>query len=352
MPSVARNALTRNPSFVILLLLSILFIIHWALTLLIITYVFWRRSKRWDWLYFVVLSSILCCWFIITHKECIISLWEKQILDHNYKNGTAPAYHPSLFFYSQNVLVQNTILMMISGIFIYNSTVMMFEYGVPIWIVILLGLAATVYVMYFQVIRIISEKQNRFLDESKLPQWLSEDDYLMGIYKRKVDKPVGFNNVVNVISCHLLKCNPKQLLWTDFEKHVNVLLEKLGPNNRFDYVVGIESGGAFVSKVLSERYGIPVRYVKASKYDDGGWRNIDVVEKSLGMNELRGKRVLLCDDQVLTGDTLRVVRDYLIGKYEPASIITCVLYARFKSKVVDENGVDFTVALTPWGSAA
>lgn len=337
---------------VTVLLLSILFIIHWTLTLITTTYVFWRRSRKWDWLYFVVFCGTICCWFINTHQECIISLWEKQILDQNYKNGDAPACHPSLFFYNKNVMVQTLIIVGISLMFIYNSMVMMFEYGVPIWIVIVLGLVAAAYLMYFRVIHIISEKQKRFLAESKLPQWLSEDDYLMGIYRRKIDKPIGFNNAVNVIACHLLKCHPKQLKWADFEKHVDVLIEKLGPNNRFDYVIGIESGGAFVAKIVSESLDIPVKYVKASKYDDGGWRNIDVIEKSLGMKEIRGKRVLLCDDQVLTGDTLRTVRDYLIEKYEPASVITCVLYARFKSMVVDEDGVDFTVALTPWGSAA
>lgn len=58
--------------------------LHWVLVGFTMFYVFIRKSKVFDTIYFLAICTIIVSWFF-TGSECIISYWEKVCLDHTYK---------------------------------------------------------------------------------------------------------------------------------------------------------------------------------------------------------------------------------------------------------------------------
>ena len=58
--------------------------LHWVLVGFTMFYVFIRKSKVFDTIYFLAICTIIVSWFF-TDTECIISYWEKVCLDHSYE---------------------------------------------------------------------------------------------------------------------------------------------------------------------------------------------------------------------------------------------------------------------------
>lgn len=350
------------------LILALLFVIHWIVTIIANTYIFWRKSSRYDVVYFAIVICTIIGWILF--KECIISLKEKRILYHNYTTGEDVTYHPSLFFYSKNVYIQNILFALITIFYTYNVVQMARIYNVPKWIIAAVVIATSVYLIYFRMVDYIRYKHNEYFKSAKVPEWLQKSPYLMSIYERKVNENIGIINFFNVVTCFVAnKCETKQQTWSDFEEDVKELVNNIKNNSDaqhsspYDFIVGIESGGAFVAKYVSMTMGnIPVRYVKTSKYDDGLLKKMQLQEKNLPHGEkdlsiLRGKRILICDDQSLTGGTMNFVSTYLSETYSPAKIDTCTLYARQDTcngngAKVNFCGQKYLISKSAWGSAA
>ena len=330
-----------------MLLLWVLYALHWAVTLFGTTYVFFRRSSRYDYIFFALVTIVIINWSLSKNQECILSYWEKLLLDPRYEYGSDTTYHPSMHF-TKNVYLQNAVHAVVVGMMVYNSVRMLLIYNVKLNTIILLVVLASIYFLYFRIIHAISEFQKLYLLQNSPPQWLTEDPYIKGIYEKKTHEPIGIVNVYNILACALLsRCEKKQLTWKDFENDVQDMAKRLP---ECDYYVGIQSGGVFVAKYLQLLTGTPALYVKASKYNQKYLltRSIELKEVS-DLSVIRNKRVILCDDQSITGDTLRVVKERL-QMYNPSWVKTCVLYTRHKVNNVDFYGSNFTIAASPWGS--
>lgn len=330
------------------LILTILFIVHWFIICVSTMYVFIRKTTKYDYVYFVVVILIILSW-IINKQECIISYLEKRILDQNYQCGSDPTYHPSLTLYIQNANVQIIILTVVIILMIINLSVMMKIYKVNIVIISLFLVIAIFSTIYFRLIQVVSQQQKQFLETTNVPDWISLDPFLLNMYNKKISKPISYQNIFCIITCYFDNlCIKRQLSWNDFEEQVKELSQNLP---EFDYIVGIETGGAFVAKYLSEITDKPVVYIKISKYDDGKfWHSNPTVAIQSDLSVLKNKKVLLIDDHILTGDTLTKAKDIIL-QYNPNKLYTGVLYHNRDHPVINYQGIKASMSRSPWGSA-
>jgi hypothetical protein len=66
-------------------------------------------------------------------KECIISYYEKKLMDDSYIYGDEPTHHPSMSFYIGKSMPAVTIItsILIIALFIYNLFIMIQNVGLP-----------------------------------------------------------------------------------------------------------------------------------------------------------------------------------------------------------------------------
>lgn len=108
-----------------MILIYLLFALHWSIWLFTSFYGLIRKSKSLDWFYFAIVACVLYGWFL-NRNECIISLVEKLIYDCDYKRGSLPSHHPSLLIYDDSffsllLLLCFTILQIISFVIVCND---------------------------------------------------------------------------------------------------------------------------------------------------------------------------------------------------------------------------------------
>ena len=335
-------------TFIQHLTLTILFVVHWILSFILYFYVFIRKSRKYDYIYFIIVFIIVLGW-ILNKQECLISYVEKKILNSEYIYGSEPTYHPSLTFYSKNTLIQTITLTVASILMIFNLTIMMKIYKLNVIILCVFLVFAVSFAIYFRLIQIVTQQHKQFLETTTIPDWISSDPFLLNVYERKINKPISYQNILCIITCYFDNvCIKKQLSWNDFEEQVKELSNNLP---EFDYIVGIETGGAFVAKYLSVITSKPVVYIKVSKYDDRNfWHKTPSVSIHSDLSVLENKNVLIIDDHILTGDTLTKTQD-IIKQYNPNKVYTGVLYHNREHPIINYKGINASMSRSPWGSA-
>lgn len=334
--------------FIHYLMFTILFIIDWLIICVSSIYVFIRKSTKYDYIYFIVIILIIMGW-LINKQECIISYLEKRLFKQNYQCGSDSTYHPSTTLYIHNANVQMFILTVIIILMMINLLVMMKIYKVHVIVIFMVLLIAIVYIIYCRLIQVVSQQQKRFLETTNIPDWISSDPFLLEMYNKKINKPISYQNISCIIGCYFDNlCIKRQLSWNDFEEQVKELSNNLP---EFDYIVGIETGGAFVAKYLSKITNKPVVYIKVSKYDDGKfWHNSPFVSIYSDLSVLRNQNVLIIDDHIFTGGTLTKTKD-IIQQYNPKNIYTGVLYHNREHPIINYKGINASMSKSPWGSA-
>lgn len=133
---------------------AVLFLIHWAITLFAAFYVFFRKNKKYDWFYFTLVGGVMISWLFFK-QECIISYFEKKMLDPNYVMGSDIQRHPSLTFYIESRLFQTAIMTMLGVLLIYNAAIMGYIYHLPNYIIYSGITIAIAYLIYFRLTSVI-----------------------------------------------------------------------------------------------------------------------------------------------------------------------------------------------------
>ena len=330
------------------IMLGILFILHWSATVFMTLYVFFRKNNKYDWFYIIFVSSIILHWILST--ECIISFFEKVIIDSSYWFGKDPTHHPSLYLYNMIPASELIIGIPVFILLVYNIYTMMRIYNLPNPIVYAVFVSLFLYIGYWRIVQVLQLEIERIKAYRK-PAWLDSNSYLKQIYEKKIENRVSIIDVFNRITCYVFpSCNTKQIDWNMFEEHCAVLREKVRPET-YDYVVGIESGGAFVGRALRP----DCKYIKISKYDDNpNMLGKPVIKTRDDLSMLRGARVLVVDDQTLTGQTMATARKYMLETCGARHVDCAVLYSRMPAKEVglDFTGLPFVISRSPWGYSA
>lgn len=101
---------------------------------------------------------------------------------------------------------------------------------------------------------------------------------------------------------------------------------------RFDKVVGISRGGLVSSTVLSHRLQIPLRVVEWSTRDTG----YQFCPEDLYQSIIEGQQILLVDDIVDSGKTIRELLD-IWGREDDINVkVACIVYNKAQNIVVPD----------------
>ncbi|MDG7005777.1 MAG: hypothetical protein JRM86_02460 [Nitrososphaerota archaeon] len=120
--------------------------------------------------------------------------------------------------------------------------------------------------------------------------------------------------------------------WPEYGRLVEELARVVASEDEdFDLVVGIARGGVPVAMAVSDRLGTKTDFINVKSYLGLGSRTKPKILATI-TEEIGAKRVLLVDDLIDEGDTMRTVTEYLSRK-GPAVIKTAVLFKKPWSSV-------------------
>ena len=134
-----------------ILLLGMLAITHWAVVLFFGLYVHFRKNSKYDIVFGALFIIVNIQWKVF--DECLISYYEKKILDNNYvttKRGSE--YHPSLHFYQHNPYIIDSINFIMRTAYLYAIYALLTIYKVPFVLKILAVFPmATHFLEYYNI---------------------------------------------------------------------------------------------------------------------------------------------------------------------------------------------------------
>jgi uncharacterized protein len=115
--------------------------------------------------------------------------------------------------------------------------------------------------------------------------------------------------------------------WPEYGNLAEALAEKVrSSGKRFDLVVGIARGGIPVAMVVSDHLNVRIDFINVKSYFGIGIRGTPKILSTL-TEEIAGKSILIVDDLVDQGDTMKVVKEYL-SKQGPKLLEVAVLFKK------------------------
>lgn len=116
----------------------------------------------------------------------------------------------------------------------------------------------------------------------------------------------------------------KHLSWTDIDSITKKLIKKINVSKfEPDYLVGITVGGLIPLGMLAKGLDMnTVVTVSANSYEGQERGNLNITY--LPSIDLTGKKVLLIDEIVGSGETLRQISQILLDKYKVSELKTAV----------------------------
>jgi len=119
----------------------------------------------------------------------------------------------------------------------------------------------------------------------------------------------------------------KYVSWPEYGNLAEALAEKVrSGGKRFDLVIGIARGGMPVAMVVSDHLDVRIDFINVKSYVGIAERGTPKILSTL-TEDVRGKNVLIVDDLVDQGDTMKMVKDYLRGQ-GPSLLEVAVLFRK------------------------
>lgn len=128
------------------------------------------------------------------------------------------------------------------------------------------------------------------------------------------------------------------LSWDDFgklSKNFSHALKSQYKGN-IDVVIGIAKGGLPPSLQIANELGAKWDSMRVSSYIADGIRGDMTLVHDIH-TDISGKTIMIVDDIVDEGNTMRFVKDYLSKKYSPKMIITTALILKRGSHFKPDN---------------
>jgi len=146
----------------------------------------------------------------------------------------------------------------------------------------------------------------------------------------------------------------KRISWSELTSILKAMAMKL-KDHEIDAVIGVGVSGLVPAIMLRKLLGVDEFYVITVKHysDEKPPKMIarhPILIQTPDISVIRGKRVLVVDDFTNTGETLKLVKEFLV-KSGALEVITAVVVKRGSRADVDVYGVqvDYCV-LFPWES--
>lgn len=122
------------------------------------------------------------------------------------------------------------------------------------------------------------------------------------------------------------------ITWNDIELTAEKMFLQITESRiNFDCIVGIGGSGLVHALLLAKKMDVPLIPIMVSSYD-GRERKSVVMKTKLGIKDtaLQGKNILIVDDIIASGDTLKTIREHLVDTYKPSITKSAVAYVSKK----------------------
>ena len=114
-----------------------------------------------------------------------------------------------------------------------------------------------------------------------------------------------------------------EITWKDIEERAKELYLKINESvDKFDYVVGIGGSGLVHALLISKYLKIPLVPIMAPSYKGRKKEAVSVYAKP--DIDLKEKNILVVDDIIATGETLKEIKKVLLKEYGVGSVVTAV----------------------------
>lgn len=298
------------------------------------------------------------------HLECA-TIFSLLLLNKQFINKFTAILIIILFGLHRLYYKMNTSKQLIFGLFfglvysmIYINLLVNIKY-IILFIILL--------ILYYNhlIINIIDFNLNK-----KLPLWV--DKSLISLIEKKKNVPY-WRKFIEVFLCtNLGLYNNTKLFctWELLEKYMDNLINKIKKLNiNFDCIIGIKTGGAILCKYIAKKLNIKYYFIKVSKIKfncNKKHLNIltDIIDnhvikkKSKYMicepiiDNLKNQNVLVIDELISSGNTMRSVIDYLyleknVNSIYPLIISSSTIGRRYTYPI--NLGTKLNYIIWPWG---
>lgn len=174
-------------------------------------------------------------------------------------------------------------------------------------------------------------------------------------FKKKIIKNSNYNKYFfNCLKDLSYTLSSQVITWNQID---NMLLNNNIPSKKFDCAVGIFSGGGFICKRLANILKInSVYYIESKLWTDQKFDNIFKLNDNtrsnvffIGLNNINNKDILLIDDSVYTGITIKSCKEFLL-KHGAKSVSTYAMITKNKNLVNYYSKSSNKIPLFwPWG---
>lgn len=148
--------------------------------------------------------------------------------------------------------------------------------------------------------------------------------------------------------------------WEDIESIVGSLIPKI--ENTIDYIIAIQRGGLIPATILSHKLAVrEVIVIRSSRTlgdEINSKKSTPIVYKNEDLRKIKNKRVIIVDDIVGTGETIKMVKKTILS-YNPSSVLSFTCYLNTNNwdksnkvspgEIIDQIGVKVNGwVLFPW----
>ena len=200
-------------------------------------------------------------------------------------------------------------------------------------------------------------------EQDNLPEWF--DRRLRGELLRKRNRPRGACSIIDAAAFWMMGMLvrnaswrfSREYDWSELESYIEDDCREIRASDfQPDVVVGIKSGGAFIANLVGTLLGTSdVGYVRVERYSPVWGSTVLalltkyfrapklVVDTDL---DLTGRKVLLVDDQVLTGKSLSLARQWVESCGASEIRTYCVFTQGYRPDYGTRSGI---MMKSPWG---
>ena len=113
--------------------------------------------------------------------------------------------------------------------------------------------------------------------------------------------------------------------WEEFLKDIEQFIKYIPLKPKPECVIGVARGGLYPALRASYKFGIPIAIVSVKSYANGK-RGKVVIDADITNKSCIKGRVLLVDDLLDSGNTIKAVKDYLNKNFKNLDLFVSALY--------------------------
>ena len=133
--------------------------------------------------------------------------------------------------------------------------------------------------------------------------------------------------------------------WDEYYQLIDKLALQLLPlvkEGKSNQIISLARGGSIIGDALSRKFNLPLAVMFTSSYTGNQRQGLIICEDIAKQYNTLGDKILVVDDLLDSGVTLKAVQEYLQNKYQ-SQVLTAVLW----KKVCSPFDADFQVHIMP-----